>query len=307
MKFLIFASLALLVFSQTCTQKMKCMDDTTENKDKCYSISVAETTLIEVKKCTTGSCYVSGTTGTCITTLKLDGEKCSQGVECHSGTCDNSVCVGKAEGAACSSSDECQKSLYCSGTCQKFKAIGEECTASVQCVFGAGCGITTEGGSPKCTKLYSINSGEYSSSAELCSTGYVTKEFKCASTTATNEGAECDSDEKCPIKIKVGNAEEVDGTGSCTCNLLDLKKYCEYSTGYSGFSNYLTKVKAYYDAENKNEYIARAKLGNTETKKLYYSSVVQYKNAPDCLIEYLVSSSSWIKVSFLTLFSILLF
>lgn len=313
MKLLLLVCLFYLVSSE-CYQ-FKCVDDT--QKGVCKILNEEDLT-IQMKKCDKGeSCIASSTTKAVCVNKKKDGEKCSSSTDCFSGNCKDSICVGKSEGVKCIIHEECQKSLYCDTTCKKFKSDGEECSSLIECEFGYGCGMTKEGGQMRCTKLLSIKSGEYSSSPELCETGYTTKEKKCATTTSSVEGKACTSDEDCPIKIKYGSAAEVEGSGSCTCNFPSKTYMCEYTTSNSAFQTYINALKQYFEGKPKTEYIVEAKTATTyQIRKLGLDHSVQYKNAPDCVVDFILgeddtpeptpSLSGFIQISLLAL-SLLVF
>ena len=313
MKVFVAASLIILVSSaQQCTQKWVCNEDSKD--EKCYSSSIVEgVTTYKVKKCSTGTCD-STVTGLCVILKKLDGEKCSAPEECYSGICKDSVCVGIAENESCSRIEECKKDLYCSfelnKVCKKYKKAGEECFVGNECDFGLDCGSTTYQEAKKCVKMYSLKNGDYSDNKNLCETGYIygtLADSKCSSTSnVAKEGEACEADTDCKIKIKTGETE-VEANGKCTCSMIDLKSYCEYTTTSTKFQDYLTKAKSYFQGTSKSsDNIAVAKGETTEIKKAKYAANIEYKDAPSCLIEYL-TSSSWIQFTFMALISVLLF
>lgn len=309
MKVFVAASLIILVSSaQQCTQKWVCNEDSKD--EKCYSSSTVEGVLThKVKKCSTGTCD-STVTGLCVVPQKLDGEKSTEASECWSGKLKDSACDGKAENESCSRTEECKKDLYCSSVCKKYKTAGEECYTGNECDFGLDCGSTTYQEAKKCVKMYSLKNGDYSDNKNLCETGYISgtlADSKCSSTSnVEKEGEVCEADTDCKIKIKTGETE-VEGNGKCTCSMIDLKSYCEYTTTSTKFQDYLTKAKSYFQGTSKSsDNIAVAKGETTEIKKASYAAKIEYKDAPSCLIEYL-TSSSWIQFTFMALISVLLF
>ena len=286
---LFFCLIINLKLSQSSCLQAKCMEDTTENKDKCQ---IFHDSFVELKKCKEGqTCSRYEFPNAFCQSGKKDQEKCSVPTDCYSGSCINSVCEGKGEGQSCSTHYECQKSLLCLGTCQKFKAPGDECNNFLECPFGYSCGSNKEGEKPKCMKYYSIKNGQYSTNQDLCETGYISRDNKCATSTSLREGLECNQDEDCPIKIKVGDNPEVEGYGKCVC-ATSGRTLCEYSTSNSNFQKYLNTLKNYHNSENKNEYIALAKTAFTyEVRKVIATSTLEYKDAPQCVIDFLIGDN----------------
>ena len=179
----------------------------------------------------------------------------------------------------------------CLGTCQKFKAPGEECEAFIECPFGYSCGSNKEGEKPKCMKYYSIKNGQYSTNKDLCETGYISRDNKCATSTSQREGLECNQDEDCPIKVKVGDDPEVNSYGECVC-AISGRTLCEYSTSNSNFQKNLNALKKYHTSENKNEYIAIAKTAFTyEVRKEVAASMLDSQNVPQCVIDFLIGDN----------------
>ena len=307
MKFILFASLLLLTQQQLCN-KYSCLEDTTENKDKC---SVTSNNEIKVKKCSSGqACNTieSESTLKCGAVLKKVDESCTLGPECYSGTCIDKKCVGKQVGESCSNHLACAKNLLCYGQCQEFKKADEECSVDAQCPFGYGCGIIKEGDTKTtCIKLYSVELGKYSTNPNLCASGYIYN-LKCATTKADSEGVECTADTDCKLKITVGDATEVEGYGQCKCSMGDAKNYCEYSTSHSGYSAYFKKLTEFHTGTAPTEFVANKRESLTsDIKKLQFDGSVQYKGISDCVKEYLLNSSSFIQVSIVALISLLLF
>ena len=162
MKFILFAGLLLLTQQQICL-KYTCMEDITENKDRCL---IAGADSYKVRKCGSGqACNTmeSISIQKCGTAKKKDQESCTTGNECFSGTCTDKKCIGKSVGTTCLNHLECAKNLLCNGSCEEFKTVGAECTSDIHCPFGYGCGKNKEDeNKATCIKLYSIASGQYS-------------------------------------------------------------------------------------------------------------------------------------------------
>ena len=112
---ILFATLLYLAASQ-CIH-MKCMEDTTENKDKCKTLTMAPPEA-EVKKCASGkSCSkVDGETTYCEDAKKRVGEKCTAASECFSGKCEDNKCTAIEDGKACTVHEDCDKTSYCDST-----------------------------------------------------------------------------------------------------------------------------------------------------------------------------------------------
>lgn len=295
------------IFTFQCSP-ITCLDDTTENKDKCR-IQIDIPFSLQIKACPIGqSCTKRDGITTYCEKKKKDEESCTSNDDCYSEKCENSVCVGKGEGESCTLQEECLKTLHCSQQCKPFKNVGEECKYSLECPFGYGCGSAKDGDNKTCIKLYSIKNGDYSTAGELCETGYTSRDNKCATTSSEREGAECTQDADCIIKVKAGDTQEVENYGKCDCNIVSGKKVCEYSTTNINVQNYLKGLKDYFNTENTNKYIALAKTDlNYQLKKLMISSQIQFKEAPDCIIDFFIgrnpspssSSSRFIRMSFI--------
>lgn len=311
---ILFATLLYLVTSECLP--MKCMDDTEENKDKCKETSISELgKTVLVKKCGTGkTCTpLSGTKFFCDIDLKKVGEKCNDPDECYSKNCENKVCVAKTDGTSCEKHAECGKNSYCdlsvSRTCSKLLNENDPCTNSYECPFGYTCGlIDTQNESKRCLKMYQVEDGKFSSSEELCKSNYLSTSYICSTYTAVKPEQECKTDSDCPIKEK-DSEEEITISGQCVCNYNTGKNLCQYSYEKSEVKNYREKLISYHTTlSNAGEYPVLAKLSPSyNIKKAEFSGSIQYKDAAQCVLDYFASSSSWVKVSFLALVSILLF
>ena len=308
---ILFATLLYLAASQ-CTH-MKCMEDTTENKDKCQVLTNMAPLEAEVKKCASGkSCTkVDGATTYCEDAKKRVGEKCTAATECFSGKCEDNKCTAIEDGKACTVHEECDKTSYCDSTtrhCTKLLAENAECQFSLQCPFGYACGAKAEGEANKCLKMYQIEDGQYSSTAELCKSGYLSTKKVCSTYTVTKEGQECNQDSDCPVKEK-DSEEEITISGQCVCNLNSGKSLCQYSYDKAEVKTYREKTISYFTtASNAGDYPVLAKLTPSyDVKKAEFSGSIEYKDAPQCVLDFMASSLLWVKVSFLTLVSILLF
>ena len=311
LKFFLSLSLLLLSFQEQC-HKYSCIENSSENQGKCMIFYENET---QVKKCPYGqSCnfYDTLVVKKCVNNKKKDQESCSKGDECFSKNCTGNICQGKKVGEECYHHLECAKNLYCDGKCENFLKKGDKCTKDIQCPFGFGCGKSNQENSEQiCIKLYSIDSGQYSSKALLCKSGYLYgNNSLCATSRAENEGHSCNTNEECELKIKFGEgSSEIDGLGECKCAWKDSKTYCEFSTSYSEYSEYVERLSNYYQSKtiNEDDYIAELKTHLPhEIKLLQLKGSIQYQNIETCLEDFL-QGFSLIKKYYVTFIFILLF
>lgn len=145
-------------------------------------------------------------------TGRVEYDYCTVANQCASGICTNNSCVGKEEGAACTSTSECTSDTYCptgdASVCTKRIAVGETCTPS-SCVRGAGCNSSS-----KCTKYYSIESGEnYQGSESFCKSMFSHNEV-CED--YTYSPCNTDVDATCTITTSISKVSMT--YGSCNCN-----------------------------------------------------------------------------------------
>ena len=77
---------------------------------------------------------------------------------------------------------------------------------------------------------------------------------------------------------------------------------------FSFFFVFDKTISYFTTASNAGDYPVLAKLTTSyDVKKAAFSGSIEFKDAPQCVLDFMASSSLWVKVSFLTLVSILLF
>ena len=266
-----------------------------------------------------------------------EGDKCELAEECQSGLCSSNKCIVKKEGEACTENSNCGEGLYCrtkddAGTCQKFLKEGDECVSDdydyLECQTGFFCNLNRDNTKKVCTKKYSLDDGtkvDYHSS--LCKSGSIYNkdgQYYCATIKGQSQCKEDSGFYTYYLILSLGGAtdEAIAQPGKCRC---DSPNKCEYY-GYSlsDTSKEYTDYKEAYlkvlddlikDDDTDFKTIDARYLNDKDLLEKYvlykYKDEIPSGDDKDCVVDffmtYVKNSSSYLKLSFFTLFALLLF
>ena len=300
-----FLSITFIFCSTVCPIQYKCLNET---DPLCFKETTKESVIIrEERKCPKGQyCKKkSETESECSTNERnlFPGEACSSNNECTSNKCGNLTCTGLSEKSKYTSNAFCALGFYCSkGKFTKQIEINSEtkCTSDFDCVNTAGCfkGV--------CTKYLTLSVGttlESKDQSYLCETMYAFskdgKDYFCANTTMTSPYLECDDEhDLCEYTLHSPDKEDETVTQKCECSWSDpTKRYCPMGSMNQTFLNatYILQRALMKSISKKNTEQRFTFDSFNEKKKFYYAVTAvtfpQYLEAPDCVYDYVLSSS----------------
>ena len=266
-------------------------------------------------------------------TLLEEGDKCELAEECQSGLCSSNKCIVKKEGEACTEYNNCGKGLYCrkkddAGTCQKFLKEGDECKSDdFECQTGFSCSLNRDNTKKVCTKKYSLDDGTKVDYSSLCKSGSIYNkdgQDYCATIKSQSQCKKDSGSYTYDLTLSLGGAtdEVIAQPGGCSC---DSSNKCEYY-GYSlsDTSKEFTDYKEAYlkelddlikDDDTDFKTIDDDYLNDKDLLEKYvlyeYKDEIPSGDDKDCVVDffmtYVKNSSSYLKLSFFTLFALLLF
>ncbi len=271
-------------------------------------------------------------------TLLEEGDKCELAEECQSGLCSSNKCIVKKEGEACTEYRNCGEGLYCrtkddAGTCQKFLKEGDECESAdydyLKCQTGFSCSLNRDNTKMVCTKYYSLDDGAKvdDDHSSLCKSGSIYNkdgQYYCATIKSQSQCKENSGSYTYDLTLSLGGAtdEVIAQPNGCHC---DSPNKCEYY-GYSlsDTSKEFTDYKEAYlkelddlikDDDTDFKTIDDDYLNDKDLLEKYvlykYKDEIPSGDDKDCVVDffmtYVKNSSSYLKLSFFTLFALLLF
>ena len=267
-----------------------------------------------------------------------EGDKCELAEECQSGLCSSNKCIVKKEGEACTENSNCGEGLYCrkkddAGTCQKFLKEGDECVSDdydyLKCQTGFSCSLNRDNTKKVCTKKYSLDDGaKVDGYSSLCKSGsiyYKNEQGYCATIKSQSQCKEDSGSYTYDLTLSLGGAtdEVIAQPDGCGCDSSNKCK-CYYYISLSDTSKEFTDYKEAYlkvlddlikddntDFKTINDYYLNDK-DLLEKYVLYkYKDKIPSGDDKDCVVDffmtYVKNSSSYLKLSFFTLFALLLF
>lgn len=257
------------------------------------------------------------------------GEYCRINPECYSNNCSKGRCSGLADGEECDSDYVCLNQSYCdNGVCRKIPKAGEECASENGCHIGFACGKENPKSNSKCVKIFSIETGQYTSNRLYCKSGFAlfvganfeqnlysptdpaeNLDFICAESKLRSEPT-CTKNTDCEFEVNIGTDKPLLMKGkTCICSADGKQGYCQITTDNPVWTRWL-ELYAQVAAEGlgDDEHIAynrplgwgRPNLIQAEQDINRYE---KFKAADDCARRYL-SESMKINIS---LISVLLF
>ena len=261
--------------------------------------------------------------------------------ECQSGLCSSNKCIVKKEGEACTENSNCGEGLYCrtkddAGTCQKFLKEGDECESTdydyLKCQTGFFCSLNRDNTKKVCTKKYSLDDGakiDYDNSS-LCKSGskyYKDGQYYCAtikSQSQCKEDSENSGSCTYDLTLSLGCAtdEVIAQPDGCHCYSSNKCEYYGYSLSDTSkeFNDYKEAYLKVLDDLIKDDdtdfkTIDARYLNDKDLLEKYvlykYKDEIPSGDDKDCVVDffmtYVKNSSSYLKLSFFTLFALLLF
>lgn len=269
--------------------------------------------------------------------FKFAGEKCATTTECFSGKCSGNKCEAIANGAKCSIDYSCASGSACventngKKVCTPIVKAGEDCRFNDHlCPFDYVCGATTRGGYSNCEKMFSLETGAYSTHPLLCKTGYLytegsnsyypeedglsdsTLQTFCAEA-KLDSGVICKERSDCKYTITTSKATP-NILGGCYCSVDGLTGYCEIGSTSDIVKNWIETYKKETTDMNTNDFLhlSYARNNNWENIKIqearkrqwYYTALTQ---SDECAIRhYLNGNMNCIKILSLFLFALFL-
>ena len=323
-------SILNFVFLADCPVRYKCLDDKSDLSICAKRNITGDITTYYVRACPEGSSCPKDKVATsdsvkCETnqeekTLQKVGENCAKNEDCVSGKCSNKKCEGKEDGEKCTNHYECSMISYCDETCKQIKSIGVPCAEDYECNMTAICSKNETYNNEKvCLNIHETEAGSKAEKQILCASNRMDSSNKCYETYPRNrnnekenltEGAECETDDDCPIYIDYGN-EVKNGTGKCSCSY-DGKKYCEYtSKSQYRYQKYLRYVEEIREEFENDTIIIDARENyywdSWDVHKYVMKNDILYRNLPDCVFDYFVETGNYISLSLIvSLLSIIL-
>ena len=338
-KSIIFLCLLSFILSQNeykCASKIKL--------DTCYLSTEKEDgkRVYYVDGCGKGKfCMDVGEVYHCVKpkTLREKGDKCDLPEECQSGLCSSNKCIVKKEGEACTKNSNCGEGLYCrkkddAGTCQKFLQEGDECESAdydyLKCQTGFSCSLNRDNTKKVCTKKYSLDDGAkvdgYSSLCKSGSTYEKDGQSYCATIKSQSPCKEDSGSYTYDLTLSLGGAtdEVIAQPGGCGCDSSNKCNCYYYWYSLSDTSKEFTDYKEAYlkklddlikDDDTDFKTIDDHYLNDKDLLEKYvfykYKNQIPSGDDKDCVVDYFMtyekSSSSYLKLSFFTLFALLLF
>ena len=271
-------------------------------------------------------------------TLLEEGDKCDLAEECQSGLCSSNKCIVKKEGEACTKNRNCGEGLYCrkkddAGTCQKFLKEGDECESDdydhLECQTGFSCSLNRDNTKKVCTKKYSLDDGTKVDYSSLCKSGSTYNkdgQNYCATIKSQSQCKEDSGSYTYDLTLSLGGAtDEViaqpggcgcDSSNKCNCyyywySLSDTsKEFTDYKEAYLKVLDDLIKDDNTDFKTINDDYLNDKDL--LEKYVLYqYKDKIPSGDDKDCVVDFFMTyeknSSSYLKLSFFTLFALLLF
>ena len=268
-----------------------------------------------------------------------EGDKCELAEECQSGLCSSNKCIVKKEGEACTENSNCGEGLYCrtkddAGTCQKFLKEGDECVSDdydyLECQTGFFCNLNRDNTKKVCTKKYSLDDGAKVVDSSLCKSGskyYKDGQYYCAtikSQSQCKEDSENSGSYTYDLTLSLGCAtdEVIAQPGGCYCDSPNKCYYYRYSLSDTSkeFNDYKEAYLKVLDDLIKDDdtdfkTINDHYLNDKDLLEKYvlykYKDEIPSGDDKDCVVDffmtYVKNSSSYLKLSFFTLFALLLF
>ena len=268
-------------------------------------------------------------------TLLEEGDKCELAEECQSGLCSSNKCIVKKEGEACTENSNCGEGLYCrkkddAGTCQKFLKEGDVCESDdydyLECQTGFVCSLNRDNTKKVCTKKYSLDDGTKVDYSSLCKSGskyYKNGQDYCATIKSQSQCKEDSGSYTYDLTLSLGGAtdEVIAQPGGCSC---DSSNKCHYYYSLSDTSKEFTDYKEAYlkvlddlikDDNTDFKTIDDYYLNDKDLLEKYvfykYKNKIPSGDDKDCVVDFFMTyeknSSSYLKLSFFTLFALLLF
>ena len=266
-----------------------------------------------------------------------EGDKCELAEECQSGLCSSNKCIVKKEGEACTEYRNCGEGLYCrtkddAGTCQKFLKEGDECVSDdydyLECQTGFFCNLNRDNTKKVCTKKYSLDDGtkvDYHSS--LCKSGSIYNkdgQYYCATIKGQSQCKEDSGFYTYYLILSLGGAtdEAIAQPGKCRCDSPNKCEYYGYSLSdtskeYTDYKEAYLKVLDDLIKDDNTDFktVNDDYLNDKDLLEKYvlyeYKDKIPSGDDKDCVVDFFMTyeknSSSYLKLSFFTLFALLLF
>ena len=271
-------------------------------------------------------------------TLLEEGDKCELAEECQSGLCSSNKCIVKKEGEACTENSNCGEGLYCrkkddAGTCQKFLKEGDVCESDdydyLECQTGFSCSLNRDNTKKVCTKKYSLDDGAKVDDSFVCKSGSkYNKDGQnyCATIKSQSQCKEDSGSYTYDLTLSLGGAtdEVIAQPDGCGCDSSNKCKCYYYWYSLSDTSKEFTDYKEAYlkklddlikDDDTDFKTIDDDYLNDKDLLEKYvlyeYKDEIPSGDDKDCVVDFFMTyeknSSSYLKLSFFTLFALLLF
>lgn len=263
----------------------------------------------------------------------FDGESCRINPECYSGVCTKEKCVGIPDGGVCDSDLVCLNQSYCNdGICQKIAKPGEDCTSQSGCPIGYACGKENPKADPKCYKLFSIETGQYTSNRLYCKSGFALNvgnvnpnsnlysptdpaedsNFICAESKLRSE-PKCVKNTDCQFEVNIGTGSPMIMTGkTCICTAEGTTGYCQITTDNPVWTRWIELYAEVVNAGlNDDDHVAYHRpLGWGNSNLIQAEQDInryeKFQSADDCARRYL-SGAMTLRTSLVSLALVALF